>query len=556
MAKKKTEDTIKSGRRNITTEYGGVEVEYDLNPGSGLPDNNDRAVEIEVAGTTFYVNKPSNVSPSLKELLGVSDDPKEIIRRCRDAYKQEDLPGGIVDICIDFLCDGFVNRHPDPKVREFYDEWNKAVKLKQTLKWVAMGYFIDGTVDVYKVVGNYKPRTSNGIVGTVKDKLTTLLKGNPQIPTAYTCLDIMNVEPTGSQLFGDLALSLSPPKELVAVLQKTPKDLSDDEKQMIQNLPSDFKKSAIQGQPMLLKSSSVSRIKRKARPFELYGHSLIERSLGAIEMFKKMRYADLTTIDGIVNQIVLFTVGSDVLPAKPAEIQALANAVKKVGFAKAFKLYWNHTLKITRIMPENVSEILGEAKYEPIKASIKEGMGSIDIFLGGAGGGKGANFNTAFVSIRALEKALQSAADDIVNYWLADDYKFVAEQMKFDEPATPVFSNLEFIDVVKWGMLMAQLVDRGIVSVDDASEAIGFDFNQSQIQIQAEKKLRQKGILPPLGSPTQMTKNGVAVPNQGKPIQPGGKTMPGRDSTTPQTSPGAAPLGPKGDKTNPKLPKK
>lgn len=163
-----------------------------------------------------------------------------------------------------------------------------------------------------------------------------------------------------------------------------------------------------------LDNKYVYHIKRRASSFKLWGIPFLTKVFSSIKTKRKLRYLDDSTIDGLVNYLVIFKVGSPdkdspyhkVTPSRVAAFKALIENPQSSNM-----LVWPHDIDVLTVGPEG--KVLDFAdKYKTVDSDIIKSLGVPVSLLDGSGG----NVNLAWVSVLALVERLETLRSNIENY--------------------------------------------------------------------------------------------------------------------------------------------
>jgi hypothetical protein len=443
---------------------------------------------------------------------------------------------------------GFENDIDDPDIKNFYDTWVFDVNFGEVLDWIALDLVRTSHVTTYKVIAKYEPRVStiSPVAGQKPKKVKGVLSAKESaakkniwskghLPVGYTVLNPLLVSIEGNLLFDKVAITLTPPDELKTLLEKPQSELTIEEKALVNSLPTDLKNAAKSGDTFQLDSRLVSTVTYKKMPYERYARPRISRIFDSIEYKRALREADLSTLDGISNYILKVTIGNDEYPVvSQEELEAVAKLFDTPS--KSFDVVWNHTLEIEKIVSPEIEAILGKAKYEQVNEDLTSGLSITRALLDGGG-----NLNQSEVewAVRGIREDIEYARRQIER-WVYKEYRQIAEAMGFERFPKVRWDEGILKDEILYKNVIAQMVDRRMLSYETALEAVGFDYDNELGNMQEELPLVQEGVFGIIGSPfqrsgvqdTQMAPEGT--PSNGRPT---GQT----NTKTPETDPSKQP---------------
>ena len=513
------------------------------------------------------------------------ETPQKSFERAIRYYYTEELVGTATNLLANLSFKGFENDIDDPNIKNFFDTWTFDVGFSQILEWIFLDFFKTGHVTTYKVLSKYEPRVSpiSPIPGkTIKKngkttgktfaektqarreleykeyveraKLSIRVQGKNvttkrlqeiekaakkniwskgYMPVAYTVLNPLLVNIEGNLLFNNVSVKLSPPTELKELLKKTGSDLSEEDKKLIKALPSDLKAAAEKGGEFTLDPRLVGQITYRKQPYERYAKPRSARVFDTIEYKRALRQADISTLDGISNYILKITIGNDEYPVvKQEELESVAQLFNTPS--KSFDVVWNHTLEIKKIVSPEISEILGQDKYEQVNDDMTVGMGISRAIIDGTGTTNASEIN---LIIKGLMEEINYARRE-VSRWIYKEYQQIAEAVGFDRIPKVRWDESILKDTILYMNTLAQLVDRRMLSYRTALEDLGYDFLNESKNMEEEFDLVQKGLFGIVGSPWQQAKTQpgqsapVGTPSAGRP--PGKPAKQKQPETNPQ----------------------
>jgi len=473
------------------------------------------------------------------------EDPKEIFRRANKYYYEYDVYGTHIDILSNFASKGFENDIDDDNIKLFYDVWNFDVNFKQILDWIFFDFFRIGMVRTYKIVGKYEPgitylsnvpgkKIARGQLKEISaraerirkkkiEKINARIKGldgrnkeqaavktelaakkkvwsKGHMPVAYTVLNPTLVTIEGSLLFNKSKVILEPSDELKDLMKKNQSELTDDEKEILKLLPSDFKKGIEEGGGINLDPMFVGEIDYRKQPYERYPRPRGIKAFDSLEYKNSLREADLSTLDGISNYILKITIGNDEFPCTDqSQLETVSQLFNTPS--KSFDVVWNHTLEIEKIVSPEIEAILGQDKYKQVNEDI---TGAIAISRALIDGTTNVNQGEAALLTKTLIEEINYARRQ-VERWIYNEYRQIAEAAGFDRFPKVRWDNTILRDIILYMSTISQLVDRRMLSYQTAMEQLGFDFPNEFNNMQTELPHVLDGVLGILGSPFQQS---------------------------------------------------
>ncbi len=416
----------------------------------------------------------------LKDVNDFKDVPDNDIYKhidvCNKLYKFEPVIGTAIDLFVDFTISSLNISTDNEKLNKIIDylkvNLNKVDLTSDSLfaypsginalsKEIASEWFISGNVFPYstwyvKEIEGSKYRLPTKIINmnplTIKlERLTGDERklGNVKIkynPSGYYSNDsdstTINVKDSNYQTQSDIDAIIG-----------TKKDLS-------------------------LDCTKIYHIKRKYSGFKLWGIPYLTRSFTAIKAKRKLRYLDDATIDGLVNYIVIFKIGSaDVdSPYHKVSYQRLAAFKSLVENPQASNMIvWPHDIDTITVGPDG--KILNfKDRYEIVDRDILRSLGIPPVLLDGSG-----NQNVTWTAILALVERLESVREAVSDYLTVLIHQIVKENPD---------AGFEFKDLnIKWGpsnlrdektikTLLLAFYDRGLLPIETTLFQGNYDPNE------------------------------------------------------------------------------
>lgn len=470
-----------------------------------------------------------------------TEDPIVSFEKAIKYYYTDPLIGPTVNLLSSIANKGFEHDIDDDNIKNFFDVWAFDINLHEVLEWIFLDLFKVGQVTTYKVAAKYEPRISylSPLPGQKMKKAASLETGEmaakkskwskSYIPVSYTVLNPTLVRIEGNLLFNNFRVSLTPPKELQDLLKKKPGDLTPEEKELIKNLPSDFKKFAEKGQAFPLPAENVGFVTYRKQPYERYARPRSLRLFESLDYKRNLKEADLSTLDGITNYILKVTIGNDEYPVtNQTELETIAQLFNTTS--KSFDIVWNHTLEIEKIVSPEIESVLGKKKYEQVNDDISAGLAISRAFIDGAGD---LNVAEAQLIVKGVQEEIEYARRQVTN-WIYREYQVIAEAMGFDRFPKIRWDESVLKDTIMYMNMLSQLVDRRMLSYESALELLGFDYKNELTNMQNEMKLVEDGVFGIIGSPWQQAK--MKQPVQGGPAgTPSAGRPKGTDPNTKKT---------------------
>jgi hypothetical protein len=510
-----------NGRKQVTFKVDASDL------GKYFSDLDNKGVKYDVEGNDFkmgvgsvksryepnkydYLQGFNSNTKSYTQALRTPTDPHEKIRLANELYFKEPIIGTVIDMMVDFSASGFINECEDKDIKQLYDKWSKDIRLQEIVEQIFLEYYRSGNVSIYRSEKTAK------VTKTKKTSKATA-KEIYNFPAGYTILNPMNVHIEGPLLFNQEMAYLQLNEELMTMTKEG--------NQAIQKMiPDEVKKAVKSGRGMIpLNPELYSRITRKKQPYERYATPFLERVFEPIMYKQKLRSMDMSTIDGLINQLVTVTVGNDEYPAGDDDLEAIAQLFQSPN--KAYTVFWNHTLEVTFHKPEGI-DTLTHDKYKQVNDDILAGLGVSRVLIDG----QGSNFSTAWVSILSLIERLDNTREKVVR-WLEDEYKRVADENGFKVVPKVQFNKMNLREDNYIRDVLLAMYDRGLIDEEDLLKETGRDYD-TVIQTKKRNEKNKELFYPP----EQPFQGGQTGTNEGKPHKPNENQYTKRRTTPEQNS--------------------
>ncbi len=570
-------DVIENGDGSFSFILGGTpeDIQGFLNSGgksyNSLPhidsESIDKLRRIRGSRATASVTRRDALGSDYLDLSVVPNvltaKPQDLYQRSMDYYKTRDVYGSSIDLLTNFASKGYKNDIDDPNIRNFYNNWVVDTGFTKIVEQIFFEFFRSGFVRTYKVVGKYIPKVN--AVSTIPGSSTTKVNedvakvwlekreaalkeakketaakkikwSKDYLPIRYTILNPTHVEVELSsilleqQLISLKAKALEKVKEL---LETPTSDLTEHQKLVVKSITAEMKKAALAGEDLPLDPYLVGAVDYRRQPYEAYPFPRGVRAFESMEYKKSLRDADYSTLDGISNYILVVTIGNDSFPIKSQEELETISEIFNTP-AKSYDVFWNHTLKVERVQPTDVGDILGKKKYEQVNDDITGAFGVIRALIDGVGDPSPAG---AELAVKALIEEVHYARRE-VERWIYAEYRDVAEAMGFDRYPKVRFDDMILKDELLMMNTIQGLIDRRIISYRMGHDMLGLDHDTLLSELTEEMPLVIDGVLGILGSPYQQFQGGGRPQDTQK--APKGTPSEGRPKAKPAKTPAPA----------------
>jgi hypothetical protein len=438
----------------------------------------------------------------------IPTDHPDIIVACQSIYRKIGMIRNIIDLMTDFAAEGLDLQHTVKSQERFYRKWAKKVDLEgrahdfmkllmrdaniivrrtnaQITKPVARqmakgGIPINDTID--------ETRTAEPPEKVKTDKKSTK-KG--EIPWKYTFLSPALIEKVSGEIgkfFGDDTVGMRIPPLLAAAIQN-PETKS--AQQYIDKLPREVVQAAKVGKRLVkLDMDRIYVDYYKKDDWEDWGTPFLYGVLEDVMFKDKMRLADMAALDGVINVIRVWKLGksADQIMPTPAAVDKLIDILQHNNGGGVLDLVWDDMIDLSVEYPPT-DKILGQEKYSSVNADIVRGLGIPDSLVGGQDLGT-RNAQSAFVQLKTLVERLEYVRSRAIR-WMEGELRRVADAMGFKKIPAISFGIMSLRDEAAEKQLMIQLLDRGIISAEKATEVFGVNYMIELERLKSEQQIRE-----------------------------------------------------------------
>lgn len=482
-----------------------------------LHDDGTATVELAIGSAVPWHQKESSSiyfsdTPLMRTGI-IPNDFHSIIPILRWYYTNDAMFGTIIDTMVELAIDNTIkNTTDDKKVQEFFDGIVETSNLKKACRWIILEYFLLNNVFTY--------RTRHE--GTVKSRNGTKV---PQYE--WTVLNPEYTHVTGSLLFGEPQITLKPDNSLDDLLNASDKGI------IPSILPNDIRKNwgkdAIQLDP-----DNVYHIGRHKQPYQRYAPVTLKRVLRPLKMKEIYMKMDISTANSVINQIVVFKLGSDKFPIRDQSVLDKFSQMITTN-SKAYQLVWTHALEIDYVRAD--AEALDSKKYDFVNRELLYGFAVPPTLIGQTAGTGNSN---AYLAVKGMVERLAWAREDLED-WIEREYRIIAKENNLKTWAKPHVGSVNLEEEKTFRQILLSLHQHGVLSAETLLSETGFDILTEVERLKLEKEIRDsEGILIP-SSPYQKSKydstpEGVApVTSPGRPLD--SPDSEDRDSRDPNPKP-------------------
>lgn len=434
---------------------------------------------------------------------------QEIVQLVQSVYKKNGFIRNIIDLMSDFASEGLDLRHPVKSQERFLNEWAKRVDLQGRSNDFMKLLLRDANIiirrktalitkpvikDMSKAIYDFSLPIDEVKVKEKPDKiLIDKTKVNKkEIPWAYTFISPTIIEKIGGpvgKFFGGNSIAMRITTELAQSIN-SPKTKA--EKEFVSRLPPEVIRAAKTSNKLVaLDPEKIYIDYYKKDDWEDWGTPFLYGIIEDILLKDKMKQADGAALDGVINTIRLWKLGSvenKILPT-PAAVNKLLNILQHNVGGGVMDIVWDPMIDLKIEYPPT-DKILGSDKYKSVNSDIIKGLGIPDSLIGGVDSTSRGS-QAGFVQLKTLVERLEYVRSKCIK-WIEGELKLLSEAMGFSKMPIIVFENMSLRDEVAEKQLMIQLLDRGIISIETIHKHFGNDFMIELENLKLEQQIRDK----------------------------------------------------------------
>ena len=435
----------------------------------------------------------------------VPSKPKEIISFARKSYRQIGLIRNAIDLMGDFACQGIRLVHPNKRIERFYNDWFTRVKGKSVSERFCNLLFREANVPIRmktaKINKSKRLEMQRSVAEVdMKAMLNTDKFKKGELPWQYVFLDPLLLSVVGgplASLSGTFNYRMDIPTSLKRELVKIRQSGAGAERDLIDSIPEELLDPS-NNKGILLPPDKTFVYHYKKDDWQVWADPMTYACFDDLILYQKLKLADKAALDGAVNKIRVWKLGS--LDHKLAPTAAAASALGDILGANTgggtMDIVWGPDIELIETGTD-VQRFLGEEKYRPTLMSIYSCLG-IPPTLTGTFGASGTTNN--FISLKTLTERLNYVRSVLLSFW-NEQIKIVQKSMGFRFGAQIEFDFMHLEDPSTMAQLLINLADRNIVSDEFVQRNIKAKPEIEQKRILSETKQRDRGSMQEKVSP-------------------------------------------------------
>lgn len=410
----------------------------------------------------------------------------DIVKACRSAYQKVSIVRNVIDLMIDFACEDLKISHEDPKAEAFFNVWAHKISLHNVVKEFAKRWFLDSNIVVRRFTAKISKKALEEWNGKViaKPDLPLIKKDyvdflNSEIPIKYIFLNICSLSWEDSDdIGGSKDLVFKPSNKFISRINNLKQNLA---------LPKEYiniHEGITKNGSIKLDKNKLYICSNKKDSWEDWSMPYLFSILSDVLFKEKLRQADVSALDGVINVIRLWKLGDHkekILP-NPAIVNKLINILESNTGGGAIDIVWDSLIDMQEFYPP-VDKILGSGKYEQVNKDILIGLGIPEVLIGGAG----ANFSNAWIQLKTVIEKLKDVRSYMID-WLNGEAEIVCKSLGIAKLPRFSFSRTSLEDENTTKKLIVGLLDRGAISLKAVLDIYGEDFAIEMERIRREKE--------------------------------------------------------------------
>lgn len=432
----------------------------------------------------------------------------DIMRESCRVYDQIGLIRNIIDLMADFSMQGIRVSHSSRSVERFYKNWFARVHGIDRSERFLNNLYKYGNVIVrrrWARLGKKLRRDIRQANANINENIPLDKVEAPRgrIPSRYVFLNPSTVVVANQEVAqfvgGKRAYGVKLPMRLKKIYDKDPNDPQ--VLQMLSQVPDDIRRALLENSPFNvypLDQDNTLVFHFKKEDWQPWAKPIIYGVLQDVNLLQKHKMADFSALDGAVDNLRIFKLGSlehKIMPAEGA-FSKLSELLKVNAGAGTRNVVWGPDIELIESSTE-IYKFLGEEKYKPTLNSIYAGLGIPPTLTGTQAGGGSTN---NLVSLKTFIKKLEYGRLKLVEFWTAE-FELVRQAMGFREAAILEFDQNNLGDEEAEKRLFIELADRDIVSYEWVQNKFGINAEIQSSKIENEWKERGKRNRVPKASP-------------------------------------------------------
>jgi len=461
------------------------------------------AIGLRVPNT---VKDPLNYLHDAKEYEKTDINIKRQMELCNLLYKYEGIIGNAVDVFVEFaVTDIWAEPTGDKKLDRILKHFNENVNDNSNTMMSGVYHLMEKFYLEYLINGNIFPYNywENVEVPDV---------GVAALPRSITMLNPQYIRiPEETVAFGQEVIYFQPDINILSAIRsdgRSNKESMHIKKALPPSVVRRLKKNTFSGE-IPLDPRFVRHIKRKPRDYKAWGIPLLTRTFSSIAIIKKLRKLDEATIEGLVNLLTIFKVGTDEFPAGPQRLSQLRSIL--ADSKASTMLVWPHDIDVLQTGPDG-KVLAFKDKYAEAYKELKRALGVVPGLLGEEAD---VNYEDLLAMIERLETMRA-----VGKKFLSDIYREIAIENSKNKYPKAKMARMNLYDSDSIKNHVVNFYDRGLIDPKTALTEAGYNFEAIMAAKKEVKPLIDKGWydVPNLPFSSQDTRTGFRPDDKDKPV--------------------------------------
>lgn len=419
---------------------------------------------------------------------------RDIVRECQKVYKTTGLIRNIIDLMSDFSTQGVRISHVNERTEMFFQSWFNRIGGPSITERFANSLFKNGSVVIRKRNAKLSVSDRRKLYKAMAEEIVDVkhLKTNKNlIPYEYNFLNPATVELVG----GAMAVFANQKQYKIVIPESFSYSLyyNEDYKEIINTLPDDLRDSYQTGKEILLSPDNTIVYHYKKDDWEEWPTPIIFSILRDIQILNRMKLADLSALDGAINNLRIIKLGSlqEHIWPEEAAFGKLASMLAQNTSAGVREFVWGPDIELIETQ-STAHQFLGDNKYVPTLNAIYAGVG-IPPTLTGTDKSSGTTNN--LISLKTLIRRLEYCRTLIIDFW-TKEIEIVRQAMGFSSPAVIEFDNNNLGEEEAEKKLWIELAEKNIVSDEIVIRKFGANPKLENARVNREEKQRKNSKRP------------------------------------------------------------
>ena len=416
----------------------------------------------------------------------IPDNHRDIVKSCQKVYKNNGLIRNIIDLMSDFCTQGVRLSHESERIQAFYQNWFTRVGGQSITERFSSSFFKNGSTIIRRSNAKITKADKRKIYDAIAEdsmRIDHIKKTSNTIPYKYILLNPATVELVGGKMavFAD-----KKQYKIVFPFSFNYHESSNDDIEISPEIEKAYK----EGKSIILPVDDTIVYHYKKDDWEEWPTPIIFSILRDTQILDRMKLADLSALDGAINNIRIFKLGDIEAKLWPEDgaFAKLSSMLATNTSAGMKDIVWGPDIEVIE-SKSDIYKFLGDDKYRPVLNAIYAGMG-IPPTLTGTDHSSGTTNN--LISLKTLIRRLEYCRMQIIDFW-SKEIEIIRQVMGFSSPAYVEFDNNNIGEEEAEKKLWIELAERSIISDEAVIRKFGANPRLETSRITRETKQRKSG---------------------------------------------------------------